>query len=132
MNVEKITPAFSDARGEIADILQQTAVDYVTMIKSTKGAVRANHYHKETTQWVYMLAGHMRVVAQVPGEKPHEVFLGPGDLIVHAPMEAHAFESLDDSSMLVFTRGPRGGENYEKDTFRLDVPLIPPSPGAGR
>jgi hypothetical protein len=27
--------------------------------------------------------------------------------------------------MLVLTRGPRGGDDYESDTFRLEVPLIP-------
>ena len=26
--------------------------------------------------------------------------------------------------MLVLTRGSRGGDNYETDTFRLEVPLI--------
>jgi hypothetical protein len=62
----------------------------------------------------------------MPGEEPTEVVLEPGDLIVNVPLEHHAFESLDDSSMLVLTQGPRGGENYETDTFRLDVPLIPP------
>ena len=126
MKVEKIKPAFADSRGEITDILAQNVVHYVTMIKSKKGAVRANHYHKETFQWVYMLEGHMRVVARMPGDEPSEVVLGPGDLIVNVPLEHHAFESLDDSSMLVLTQGPRGGENYENDTFRLDVPLIPP------
>ena len=88
--------------------------------------MRANHYHKETFQWVYMLKGRMRVVARMPGEEPTEVVLEPGDLIVNVPLEHHAFELLDDSSMLVLTQGPRGGENYESDTFRLDVPLISP------
>ncbi len=132
MKVEKIKPAFADTRGEIIDILKQNVVDYVTMIKSAKGAVRANHYHKETFQWVYMLEGRMRVVARMPGEEPTEVLLGPGDLIVNVPLEQHAFESLDDSSMLVLTRGPSGGENYENDTFRLDVPLIRPHSGVVR
>ena len=132
MKVEKIKAAFTDSRGEIIDILKQNVVHYVTMIKSAKGAVRANHYHKETFQWVYMLEGHMRVVARMPNEEPTEVVLGPGDLIVNVPLEHHAFESLDDSTMLVLTQGPRGGENYESDTFRLDVPLIRPRTEVGR
>jgi len=129
MQVQKIVPAFSDERGNIIDILKQNAVEYATLITSKKHAVRANHYHKETFQWVYLLSGRMRVVGQMPGDAPAEVVLEPGDLIVNAPLERHAFEALEDSTMLVLTRGPRGGDDYEKDTFRLDVPLIPPNVG---
>ena len=40
------------------------------------------------------------------------------------PMEKHALVGLEDSEMLVFTEGPRGGKEYESDTFRLDNPLV--------
>lgn len=124
MKVVKISPSFSDARGEIIDILRNCVTEYATLITSKKGAVRANHYHEQTFQYVYMLEGHMRVAAQMPGEQKEEVVLEKGDLIVNVPLERHAFEALDDCTMLVLTRGPRGGEDYEKDTFRLDAPLI--------
>src|SRR5580700_974025 len=123
MKVARTSPAFSDARGDIIDILRNTVVEYATIITSRRGAVRANHYHKETYQYVYMLQGRMRVVAQMPGEPREEVVLEKGDLIVNTPLEHHAFEAVDDCVMLVLTRGPRGGEDYEKDTYRLDVPL---------
>jgi quercetin dioxygenase-like cupin family protein len=126
MNVEKISPTFSDKRGVIIDVLRNRAVEYATIITSKKHAVRANHFHKETFQYVYLLSGRMRVVARMPGEPVTEVILEPGDLIVNEPLEHHAFEALEDSTMLVLTRGPRGGENYEKDTYRLEVPLIAP------
>ena len=67
---------------------------------------------------------HPAGVGQKPGEQKVEAILEPGDLIVNSPLEHHAFECLEDSTMLVLTRGPRGGEDYEKDTFRLEVPLI--------
>jgi quercetin dioxygenase-like cupin family protein len=127
MNVVKITPAFSDARGEIIDILKNSVVEYATLITSKKGAVRANHFHKETFQYVYILEGRMRVVSQMPGKRQEEVLLNRGDLIVNVPLEHHAFEAIDDCTMLVLTRGPRGGEDYEKDTYRLDRPLIAPN-----
>lgn len=129
MEVRKIVPVFSDDRGNIIDILKQNAVEYATLITSKKHAVRANHYHKETFQWVYLLDGRMRVIGQMPGQAPSEVVLEPGDLIVNVPLERHAFEALEDSTMLVLTRGPRGGDDYEKDTFRLDEPLIAPKNG---
>lgn len=125
MQVQKVKPSFSDERGQIIDILKKSVVEYATIITSRKGAVRANHYHKETFQYVYLMSGRMRVVAQMPGEQVSEVVLETGDLIVNVPLERHAFEALEDSTMLVLTRGPRGGDDYESDTFRLDVPLIP-------
>jgi quercetin dioxygenase-like cupin family protein len=124
MNIQKISPSFSDARGEIIDILKNSIVEYATLITSKRGSVRANHYHKETFQYVYILGGRMRVVSQMPGESTKECVLVKGDLIVNEPLEHHAFEALDDCTMLVLTRGPRGGDNYETDTFRLEVPLI--------
>lgn len=124
MKVDTIKPAFSDARGEITDILKNSPVEYATLITSKKGAVRANHFHKDTYQWVYMLEGRMRVRAQMPGEKVEEVILKKGELIVNVPHESHAFEALEDAVMLVLTKGPRGGEDYEKDTYRLEKPLI--------
>jgi hypothetical protein len=42
------------------------------------------------------------------------------------PHEAHAIEALEDTTMVVMTRGPRGGREYESDTYRLDAALIPP------
>ena len=127
MKVVKISPAFSDARGDIIDILKNSVVEYATLITSKRGAIRANHFHKETFQYVYMLEGRMRVVSQMPGEAIEEVVLEKGDLIVNVPLERHAFEAIDDCTMLVLTKGPRGGDDYEKDTFRLDVPLIAPA-----
>ena len=50
--------------------------------------------------------------------------LGPGNLAVVGEMEQHALRALEDSELLVFTRGPRGGKEYETDTYRLDTPLI--------
>ena len=54
-----------------------------------------------------------------------EETLYPGDFCVSKPWEAHAFQGIEDSEMLVLTKGPRSGMDYEKDTFRLKKPLIP-------
>jgi quercetin dioxygenase-like cupin family protein len=124
MDVTRVPIAFQDQRGEIIDVLKEGHVEYVTIIHSRKDSVRANHYHKETYQHLYVLKGKLRVVSQMPGEEPTEAILVANDLILNVPYERHAFEALEDSSFLVLTRGPRGGENYESDTFRLDVPLI--------
>ena len=107
MNVVSISPSYSDARGEIIDILRNSVIEYATLITSKRGSIRANHYHEHTFQYVYLLEGRMRVVAQMPGEPVEEVMLEKGDLIVNMPHERHAFEAIDDCTMLVLTRGPR-------------------------
>ena len=48
----RIVPAFSDHRGQIIDLLENENINAVTVITFTKGAVRANHYHKQTTSGI--------------------------------------------------------------------------------
>ena len=50
--------------------------------------------------------------------------MNKNSLIVHKPYYAHAFKALRPSNMLAFADGIRGGNNYEKDTFRLNKRLI--------
>ncbi|MDP7310607.1 MAG: cupin domain-containing protein [Alphaproteobacteria bacterium] len=126
MDVTKITTDFEDERGAITDILRQEPIDYVTVITSKKGALRGNHVHKETVQYVYVMDGRLKALSQMPGEPVRTAVLSKGDLIVNVPQEGHAFEALEDTTFLVLTRGPRGGENYEDDTFRLETSLRDP------
>ena len=126
MDVIRITPDAEDERGTIADILRQEVIDSVTLITSKKGALRGNHYHKETIQYVYVMKGRLKALSQMPGEPVRSAVLEKGDLIVNVPNEGHAFLALEDSDFLVLTRGPRGGENYEDDTYRLDAPIKDP------
>jgi quercetin dioxygenase-like cupin family protein len=113
-----------DDRGAIMDLIEGANINAVTFISFTKGAVRGNHYHKQTTQWNYVLKGRIKLVAQVGDGSVEETVLGQGGFAVTEPMEKHALVGLEDSEMLVFTQGPRGGKEYESDTFRLDPPLV--------
>ena len=124
MNVIKTRPAHLDARGEITDLIEDETINAVTVITFRKGAVRANHYHKHTTQWNYVMSGAIRLVTQLPGEAVRETVMRPGDLVATVPDERHALQAIEESTLMVFTKGPRGGKEYESDTFRLDVPLI--------
>lgn len=119
MIVTKCVPAFEDARGAITDILQHTPVDSVTIITCVKGAIRANHYHKESVQYSYVLSGQMLVYTQMPGGPLESQILVQGDMVESPPLERHALHAIEDSVLLIVTRGPRGGKNYEDDTFRV-------------
>lgn len=117
--VRHIEPAFVDARGSITDILTGETIDGVTIITTHGGAVRGNHYHAETVQWLYILHGRMRITMEVPGAGRRSVILDQGDLLGQAPGERHAMRALEETTFVVLTRGPRGGRDYESDTFRL-------------
>ena len=124
--MEQSTPkiAFEDQRGEIIDLVQNEEINAVTILTFKKGAVRGNHYHKATIQWNYLISGKIKILSQLQDEDIVESTLLPGDLLVAVANEKHALMGLEESVLLVLTKGPRGGKEYENDTFRLDNPLI--------
>ena len=124
--MEKIVPApaFTDERGEIIDLIENEDINAVTVVTFTKGAVRGNHFHEHTTQWNYVLSGRIKLVTQAPGRPPEETLLQAGELAVMVPGVRHAFVGVEASRLIVFTKGPRGGKEYETDTFRLETPLV--------
>jgi quercetin dioxygenase-like cupin family protein len=118
-----IKPVHTDERGVITDLLQDETINAVTIISFAKGAVRANHYHKETYQWNYVLSGLIKIVTQLQNQEKVETIMNRGDFVVTMPNESHALMAVEQSDLLVLTKGPRGGDNYENDTFRLTAPL---------
>mgnify|MGYP001188106432 FL=1 len=124
MIIKKIKDNFEDHRGAIRDIIAKERIDFVTIISNKKGAVRGNHYHKETVQYLYVLEGSVLVASQFEGQELKKQILSEGDLLQNEALEHHAIESLEDSKLLILTRGLRGGDDYESDTFKLDKPLL--------
>lgn len=110
---------FTDARGAITDIVQREAFDAATIITTRKGAVRGNHWHAQTVQFMYLVSGRMRIASQIPGRAVERVEVRTGDLVLDEPLERHAMRALEDTTFVVLTRGPRGGTDYESDTHRL-------------
>jgi quercetin dioxygenase-like cupin family protein len=112
-----VADRFEDERGVIQDLTG--AVDAVTEIRTFKGAIRGNHVHYATTQWTYIVSGLMRIVTSAPGGERQDIVYRPGEVACEEPGVAHAWEALENTVCLVFTKGPRSGENYESDTHRL-------------
>lgn len=108
---------FEDERGVIQDLLGP--IDSVTWITTNRGAIRGNHVHHQTDQWTLVTFGRLLVAH---GEERTELL--PGRMVHHPAGEPHAWQALEDTMCLVFTRGPRSGEDYESDTERLEEPLL--------
>ena len=124
MIIKDIKKNFEDNRGIITDIITKERIDYVTIITNKKGSVRGNHYHKETIQYLYVLEGSILVASQFEGKEIEKEILNEGSLLFNEAYERHAIKSLEDSKLLILTRGLRGGKNYESDTYKLTSPLL--------
>lgn len=125
MKVIKTKINAQDKRGIIKDILTHVNIDAITYLTSKEGAVRGNHYHKKTVQYEYVLSGSFLCCAR-KGEKGkiRQRILKAGALVCHPPYEVHALRALENAELLSFTKGPRRGYDYEKDTYRLKEKLI--------
>jgi quercetin dioxygenase-like cupin family protein len=116
--------SFKDKRGSIIDMIEKERINAVTYIITKKGYIRGNHYHKKTWQWNYVLNGKAKLICQISNRKKSTTILKKGDFILLGPNEKHAFIALKDFHMIVLTKGPRGGKEYENDTYRLIKKLI--------
>ena len=120
-----VEAGFTDGRGTILPLTHGDA--NVQMIWSKAGALRANHYHKLTTQYTYILTGTIDYYSKpVDSEEPANVITaGPGEFIISEPNEIHAWRTGPEGCTLIaFAQGPRGGEDYESDTIRVES-IIP-------
>lgn len=115
--------AYEDDRGRIVDVMEAIDFNCATLISSRKGATRGNHYHRKTTQWIYILRGRVLALSRATDGPLQRAVLEAGDLIKNPPLEQHAFTALEDSELLVLTAGLRSGKDYQKDTYPLDKPL---------
>lgn len=115
---------FQDKRGVIIDLIEKTNINAITYITQKKNSIRGNHYHKKTTQWTYILSGEVVLITKKKFKKKSKNIMKKGDLILTEKSEQHAIKALTNSEMLIFTKGPRGGKEYESDTYKSKKKLI--------
>ena len=122
IHVKNIKPVHKDDRGEIVDIFEGE-VHHSGIITFTKGAVRANHYHRLQRQYTYVIAGSIELKmkdALDPNAKTETVIMKAGDFVDVPPNVIHAYKGLSDASMICLTTRERTSETYEDDTVRVD------------
>lgn len=122
-NTETGLGQFTDDRGTITDLFYSQNINHGCVITNTPGAVRGNHYHKLTTQYTLVLSGSLSYYSQpVDSTAAAEMFLAyPGDMLISEPNEIHAMKAgKDGCTFVAYAAGPRGGADYESDTYRVD------------
>mgnify|MGYP001481012172 CR=1 FL=1 len=115
---------FKDSRGFIIDLLEKKNINAITFITQKKGKIRGNHFHKKTIQWNYLIKGKLELLTRKNKQKIIRTLIKEGELVETSKNESHAIKALKNSEFLVFTQGPRGGKEYENDTFRLKNPIL--------
>lgn len=126
MEKRRIEPATTDHRGQISDIFYKATIEHVAIIESTKaGLIRGNHYHKLTTQHIFMTRGSLRYWYRPVDESApvRSVVVTEYEMVSTPPFEIHALEILEPNQFVVFSSGLRGGIDYESDTYREFVIL---------
>jgi len=123
MLVSKKLPNFIDQRGEITDIIDGIDVNSITLITSKKGSVRGNHFHKLTTQYVFIIEGELEYYSQDEDQPIEKQILHKGDFIETLKNVKHAFKAIEDSVFIACCSGLRAGKQYEDDTYRLERPI---------
>jgi quercetin dioxygenase-like cupin family protein len=122
VKVDKIDPAFMDERGMISDLLNEK-INHVGLITTEKDAIRANHYHKLSTQYSYILSGSFEVLL-APADQPvnvKRVIVNPGELITIPPNVIHRFKAIERATMIDMISESREGNKYEDDVYRVKI-----------
>ncbi|MFH1827145.1 MAG: cupin domain-containing protein [bacterium] len=126
IKVKHLKPEFKDYRGFITRIINEPkiGIQAILLITQKKGTIRANHYHKKDSHWVYCLSGKFRYYEKNPKKKQSKiqsVIIKPGDIVYSKPGIAHAMKALEDTIFLAITTEKRQQKSYEEDLVRIEI-----------
>lgn len=90
-----------DQRGMIVGVFRGLKWEEINYIESIKGSVRGNHYHKETTEGIFVIDGKIKVTLVDLAKRSQRTFTAEkgATLIIH-PNILHTFEMLNDSKWI--------------------------------
>lgn len=120
--IVSLPAAFEDARGMIQTLVDG-GVQSVQIITSKANTVRANHYHKTDSHYMYVLKGTMKYVHRPADDTsaPSWLLVKEGQLVYTPPLVEHAVEFLEDSVFINIASKPRDQSSYEDDLVRVNL-----------
>ena len=120
--LKHIDPAVVDPRGAISNIFEGR-IEHVALITSKKGSVRANHYHKEDHQYIFLVSGaYESHCCDIRNPSKKQILhVRPGDIVYTPPLIAHAQKFTEDSVFLALSTRQREEGKYEQDTLAFQV-----------
>ena len=119
-------PVYKDNRGQIVNIFDFTKNNKIKsslIITSKKDAIRANHYHKTDSHYIYLISGKFEYYEKKlkNNSKIKSITINKGDSINTETGIIHAMKFLEDSIMLVLTTEDRDQKKYAKDIVRIKL-----------
>lgn len=131
MIYKQIEVATQDGRGSIADIFWKESFEHAAIIRTPTASpahptIRGNHFHKLSTQAIFIVEGALNYwyegVNADGSWSGHvrAVHVPRNGLVITPPLEVHALEIIEPTTFIAFSRGQRGGDDYESDTYRVD------------
>ena len=113
---------FVDKRGFLKKIIDGNFSSCIE-VKSKKGSVRANHYHKKDKHFVYIISGEILYFYRnrKKGAQTKYGLMKKGDLFFTPNMQEHMAYFTKSTHFLAFSTRKRTKFDYEKDLIRIDM-----------
>jgi dTDP-4-dehydrorhamnose 3,5-epimerase-like enzyme len=118
----QLPDAFVDDRGVIQPIAKDVFND-VALIKSNKGTIRANHYHKTDSHFSYVVSGKIKYLSREVGSNTTPVmeYMNPGDLFYTPSLIEHLMYFEEDTVFINISNNKRDHLDYEQDLIRVNL-----------
>ena len=118
----KIGKTFKDKRGWLKKILDGNFSSCIE-IYSKKGSIRANHYHKKDTHFVYIIDGEILYFYKdrKKRSKTRIKLMKKNDLFFTPSMQEHMTYFTKNTHFLAFSTRKRTKFDYEKDLTRVNM-----------
>ncbi len=90
--------SFNDSRGWIKGIDNQSTWEELNVMFTKKGEKRGDHFHRETSELIYIIQGKVSIDWFSVGEPtPEHLTLTPMNGVIISPRENHTFTALEDT-----------------------------------
>ena len=124
--IVSMTAPCEDERGVIQTLVDG-GIHSIQIITSKANTVRANHYHKTDSHYMYVIRGAMKYFHRPAGDTspPTWLLVKAGQMVFTPPLVEHAVEFLEDSEFLNITGKPRDQRSYEGDLVRVELHKLP-------
>lgn len=118
----KIGKTFKDKRGWLKKILDGNFSSCIE-IYSKKGSIRANHYHKKDTHFMYIIYGEILYFYRnrKKGAKAKFKLMKKNDLFFTPSMQEHMAYFTKNTHFLAFSTRKRTKFDYEKDLIKVNM-----------
>jgi quercetin dioxygenase-like cupin family protein len=106
----KLNPeaAISDNRRKMVQLLTAD-IKQVNYWKAVSGSILGNHYHKDTTEYFYILCGEATL--EITGEPPTKLRID--DFVMISPNKVHTLKCHTDLEFLTFLSKPFNPEHQD-------------------